>query len=281
MYLTKRSIMLFFCMQPGLMLCNAMADEVVTLSTRPEVTQTFLLMEPEAEPRGVVVMFPGHEGVVKFTEVADGNFEVDNEQGGLTAKPTARNLLRDKGFVVAVLAPPSDQSHGMDTQFRTSKAHAEDVRQVIEYLNERYEQRPYLQGHCRSSYSPPAVVSRLGNDRISGLILSSTRSRGKHGSVLDLKKGAVKVPVLLVHHTDDPCPGTPYSNLDKLTKFYSNGAPTVDVIAVSGGHISKKGSSRCSGGAHGFKGVEQDVSEAIAQWLSKQSFPEKIEKEAW
>jgi len=272
---------IFCCLLLGLIVCNTAADEVVTLNTRPDVTQSFLLVEPEGGVRGVLVMFPGHEGVVKFTKNANGEYEVDNEQGGLTAKPTARNLLRDKGFIVVVLAPPSDRSHGMDTDFRTSKAHAEDVRQVIDYLYERYNQKPYLQGHCRSSYSPPAVVNRLGNDKIAGLILSSTRSRGKHGSVLDLERGAVKVPVLLVHHTDDPCPGTPYSNLSKLKEFYNEGAPEVDVISVSGGHISKQGASPCSGGAHGFAGVEREVSEAIAAWLEKEDFPEKIEKESW
>lgn len=280
MYQLKIPIM-SCCLLLGLIAYEVAADEVVSLNTRADVTQSFLLMEPEEEVRGVVVMFPGHEGVVKFTRIADGEYEVDSEQGGLTANPTARNTLRGKGFVVVVLAPPSDQSHGMDTDFRISKAHAEDVRQVIEYLNERYKQKPYLQGHCRSSYSPPAIINQSGNEKISGMILSSTRSRGKHGSVLDLTKGAVKVPVLLVHHTDDPCPGTPYANLNKLTKFYSQGAPNVDVISVSGGHISKQGVSRCSGGAHGFKGVEREVSEAIAGWLLHENFPEKIEKASW
>ena len=44
------------------------ADEVVTLDTRPGVTQSFLLLEPPGATAGVVVMFPGHEGVARFSE---------------------------------------------------------------------------------------------------------------------------------------------------------------------------------------------------------------------
>jgi len=42
-------------------LAPALAEEVVTLDTRPGVTQSFLLLEPIEEPKGVILMFPGHD----------------------------------------------------------------------------------------------------------------------------------------------------------------------------------------------------------------------------
>jgi len=42
----------------------AVADEVVILETRPGVTQSFLLLEPDGEAEGVILIFPGHWGVV-------------------------------------------------------------------------------------------------------------------------------------------------------------------------------------------------------------------------
>ena len=50
-------------------LAPVLAEEVVTLDTRPGITQSFLLLEPIEEPKGVILMFPGHEGVVKFNKI--------------------------------------------------------------------------------------------------------------------------------------------------------------------------------------------------------------------
>jgi hypothetical protein len=251
------------------------ADEVVRLPTRPGVEQSFLLLEPAGAPKGVVVQFPGHEGVVRFSKAGD-SYEVENEGGGLTAHPRMRERLRAAGFAVALLAPPSDRAGGMGTVFRSSPEHAEDVRRVIAFLHGRYKSKPYLQGHCRSTFSPAAVATRLKNDGISGVILSSTRSTGDHGSVMDYQKGAIGVPVLLVHHTDDPCPGTPYYNVERLKKFYETAAPKVDVIRVSGGDTQVGRQGKCGGGAHAFKGLQGEVAQAIVGWLEHREFPSEI-----
>jgi len=251
----------------------AYADEVVVLDTRPGVTQSFLLLEPKEPPKGVVMLFPADEGIVGFRK--DGNsYEVNREGGGLTAHPIARETLREQGFVVALLAPPSDRSNGMDTRFRSSEQHTQDIRQVIAWLSQRYNRKPYLMGHCRGTYSPASVTTRLKNDGIAGLILSSTRSQGHHGSVTDYKKGVISVPVLLVHHTDDHCPDTPYSNVKRLKSFYDAVSPNVDVISVSGGDTDRRG--RCRGGAHAFNGLQGEVSHAIARWLQRKDFPSHI-----
>lgn len=252
---------------------SAVHEELVTIKTREDVTQTFLLFEPKGKPKGVVVLYPGHEGVVRFTQIGN-KYDVDNEGGGLTANEKSRNILSKKGYVVVVLAPPSDQSYGLDTIFRTSDEHATDTKMVIEYLNKRYNQDVYLQGHCRSSFSPSSIATKLNNKGIKGIILSSTRSEGRHGSVLQLQKNVIKVPILLVHHTEDPCDGTPYSNIQKVKSFYESSSPKVDLISVSGGKGG--GSSGCNGGHHGFKGQQGSVMDAVVDWLDGNKFPSQI-----
>lgn len=254
-------------------------EELVTIRTRAKVTQTFLLIEPAVKPKGVVVLFPGHEGVVRFNKI--GNlYSVENEGGGLTAHEKSRQILSNAGYAVALLAPPSDQKFGMDTDFRFSQSHALDVEKVIEYLNNKYNQDIYLQGHCRSTFSPSAIATQLNNKGIKGIILSSTRSEGKHGSVMDLQQGAIKVPILLVHHTDDPCDGTPYENIHQVKSFYETSAPKVDLITVSGGDGERPANAYgCSGGHHAFKGQQKDVMNAIVEWLNKEQFPRHITDE--
>jgi hypothetical protein len=242
-------------------------EELVTLDTRPGVTQSFLLIEPRGTPKGVVLLYPGHEGVVRFHKVGD-QYSVENEGGGLTAHERIREILSQSGYVTVVLAPPSDHSSGMDTKFRFSDEHAEDARVVIAYLNRRYNHKVYVEGHCRSTFSPPAVIGKLNNEGIAGMILSSTRSEGKQGSVMDLPSSQVKVPVLLVHHVDDPCKGTPFRRLGDVRAFYAKSAPEVAVITVSGGS-NERGSKTygCSGGYHGFKDMRRPVVEGIVEWL--------------
>ena len=252
-------------------------EEVVSLNTRKSITQSFLLVEPSSKPKAVVLLIPGHEGVVRFKKIGK-SYDVYSEGGGLPAHETARFKLSEAGFAVAVIAPPSDRKHGMGTSFRRSKEHATDVGAVVEFLNNRYNQKVNIWGHCRSTFSPPAILAHNGSKGIAGMILTSTRSTGKQGSVLETEGPRVKVPTLLVHHVDDPCDGTPYSNLGKLESFYGESAPDVKVIAVSGGDGDRGASTYgCSGGYHAFKGKRGPVVKAVARWLQQEPVPTKID----
>ncbi len=251
-------------------------EELVTIPTRGKVTQTFLLMEPTTKPKGIVVFYPGHEGVVRFNKIGN-QYAVDNEGGGLPAHEKSRGVMSRSGYVVALLAPPSDHKHGMDTAFRYSKKYAADARKVIEYLNKRYNQKVYLWGHCRSTFSPASITTKLNNENIKGVILSSTRSQGNRGSVMSLPKGAITIPILLVQHVDDPCEGTPAKNVPKLKTFYEAAASNVSVIMVSGGDGARPTyAPGCSGGYHAFRGMRKPVTKAIVKWLNQEEVPQHI-----
>jgi len=255
----------------------AYSDDVVTLDTRPGITQSFLLLEPKDTAKGVVIMLPGHEGEVEFRKTPEGDYEVENHGGGLTAHPAMRETLRKSGFAVAVIAPPSDRTL-LAPRFRKGTEHLEDMRIVIGYLQKRYGNKPYLHGHCLATFSAASVASRLKSDGISGLILSSTRSTGKDGAVTDFERDTVKVPVLLVHHRDDSCPQSPYHNVAHVKAFYQNSAPKVDIITVTGGESRmKKKQQSCQDGFHGIKGVQKDTAQAIVSWLLDKDFPAIVE----
>lgn len=260
-----------------LVLLSAHADSVVKLDTRPGVTQSFLLLEPRGAPMGAVIMFPGHDGEVEFTALPDGGYEVSNVGGGLTAHRAMRETLRRRGFAVAVIAPPSDRRR-LEVDFRKSPEHFEDLRHVVADLRKRYGADPHLQGHCLGTFSAVSVASRLKSDGIAGLILSSTRSTGQDGSVTDFERGAVKVPVLLVHHREDSCPQSPYDNLENVRAFYTASSPRVDIITVTGGESKlKKKQHSCQDGFHGFRGAQKEAAQAIARWLRREEFPALVE----
>lgn len=269
----------FFALAPlGLaVLCPGAAygDDVVTLDTRPGVTQSFLLLEPKGTPKDVVILFPADEGEVGFRKTAEG-YEVENRGGGLTARRPMRETLRRSGFAVAVIAPPSDRAQ-LDPSFRKSAEHAQDIHKVIAYLRERYSGKLYLHGHCLGSLSAASVATRLKNDGISGVILSSTRLSGPAGAVTDFERGAVSVPVLLVQHKEDSCPYSLYNSVERVKAFYQSSAPKVDLITVTGGDAKVAMKQRCKNGFHGFRGVEKDTAQAIASWLLNKEFPSHVE----
>lgn len=262
--------------QPSTAQDEAPAEEVVTLDTRPGVKQSFLLLRPQGEVKGVVLMFPGHEGVVRFVKREDG-YDVENDGGGFTARRATRQTYRRHGLVIAVLAPPSDRVRGMDTEFRSSNEHLNDVRQILGYLTKRFGQKPYLHGHCRGSFSPASVTTKLKNDGIAGMILSSARSTGRRGAVMDYERGVVSVPVLLVQHKEDPCYGTPYSNFNAVKDYYAQSSRKVDVILVSGGNLKVSGRNACSSGPHSYSGLERETAGAIANWMLRNEFATSID----
>lgn len=252
----------------------AAMSEVVNLDTRPGVTQSFLLLEPEGTPKDVVILFPADEGEIGFRMTA-GGFEVENHGGGLTARRPMRDTLRRNGFTVAVFAPPSDRTQ-LAPWFRISAEHAQDVQKVITYLRKRYPGKLFLHGHCLSSLSVASVATRLMGEGISALILSSPRSSGPAGAVTDLKPGVVGVPVLLVQHEEDTCPYTLFDFVDRVKAFYQNSAPKVDVITVTGGEGRVAAKQRCKNGFHAFRGVEKDTAHAIASWMQNKEFPARV-----
>lgn len=257
---------------------NVYADEVITLNTGRGVRQSFLLAEPRDKPQGVVLMFPGDDGVVQFVKGKDG-YRLDHDGAGLTGNKKAIETYRSSGLVAAIVAPPSDKEGGMTVAFRASDEHLTDIRMVIDYLRQKYGQKIYLHGHCLGGHSPASITAKLKNEGIAGLILSSPRSvsvKKQRSALTDYQK-VVSVPVLLIQHKQDSCPGTSHVNLALVQSHYEQSSNKVDSIVVSGGDIQMRRSwFPCKNGAHAFRGLEEEVTGAISNWILGKEFPRQI-----
>jgi hypothetical protein len=75
----------------------------------------------------------------------------------------------------------------------------------------------------------------------------------------------VSVPVLVVHHQQDACRLCPFSETSGLMEKLSN-APRKELIPVSGG--SSRGDPCEAWGHHGYNGVESEVVDRIAAWIT-------------
>ncbi len=248
---------------------GAGAEEIVTVSGRPDATQSYLLLHYPS-PQAVAVLFPGGEGLLKLRAEGD---EIEFQQKGNFLVRT-RTLLRDKQVAVAIVDSPSDQQRaGMDDGFRTGRAHVEDIAAVVKDLKNRFPQaKIFLVGTSRGTLSAAYVGRALGG-AVDGVILTSTVFYGpRRGSGIGLAGfdfAAIKAPLLFVHHRYDSCRACPYGAAEDLGRAYP-------LITVKGGKPAE--SDPCESlAAHGYFGREAETVAAIKNWMLGQAFPKTVD----
>ena len=229
------------------------AVEYVEVSRRAGATQGFLLLHARA-PVGSVILFTGGDGVVllrRGEKMRGGNFLV-----------RMRRQFAEAGFNVAVVDRPSDQANLKN--FRTSAAHALDTKGVIAHLRSVTAGPVWLIGTSNGTVSAASVAARLSSGGPDGIVLTSTVTQGTT-SVYGAHLGAIRGPVLIVHHRSDACHASTLSGAEVLAEKLKAHA-SVDVQTFTGGLPPESG--ECDPFApHGYFGIEATVVAAIADWM--------------
>ncbi len=244
--------------------------ENVSVDTRPGLQVNYLLGQPkDAGERPVFLLFNGGEGAGTYELLNDGTINLSVSFLARTAP-----LFVTNGASVAIMQPPSDRRRGgMSCGFRASEDHLQDIGKVIESLAHRGFQRIFLTGHSNGTFSAAFAGSKIENDRIKGVVLLSSVSvlwQCYIGPYIS----TIKYPVLMVHHRDDGCHVTPFSNAKKL---FSTLPPKAAFVEVRGG-ADPRGDACRSLHRHAFVGMEKEVIEAITDWAGNRKVPEIIGK---
>lgn len=244
------------------------AEEIVTVSGRKGETQSYLLMHNAPPPKAVAVLFPGGEGLMRL-----------HSEGGSVKFFQGRNFLvrtrgmfRDAEIAVAIVDSPSDQQRaGMDDGFRTGRAHVEDIAAVVKDLRARFPgAKIFLIGTSRGTLSA-AYVSRSLGAGVDGVILTSSVFYGGRSGIglSGFDFGAIKAPLLFVHHVHDACRSCPYRDAESLSRSFP-------LISVSGGKPAE--SDPCEPlAAHGYFGKEQQTVKAMKDWMLGRPFPKTVD----
>jgi pimeloyl-ACP methyl ester carboxylesterase len=245
---------------------DAFEEELIIIPTRPKVTQPFLFIRPADPPVASIILFAGGHGRLELSAEGlgwgQGNFLVRN-----------RGRFAQQGFLVAVVDAPSDRPQGL-WNFRTSAAHAEDIKQVIAKLKRIADTPVWLIGTSMGTVSAANATARLKEGGPDGLVLTSTvtkESRQVGETVNAVRLQDIRVPTLVVHHKKDDCVITPYELAVALTRSLTH-APKKELLAFSGGDLSV--SDPCEPKSyHGFMGLDAEVVTAIASWIKAASPP--------
>ena len=248
------------------------ANELVRLKVRGDVTQPYYLQDGgETKPAYAFILMPGGNGVARYREQADGK--------AIATSPLANNFLirsaesfAGDGFVAAVMDAPSDLWGALSFEFRSGPQHAGDIAAVADDLRKRYPGvKVILVGTSNGTISAAYGGRALGN-KLDGVVLTSSVFRTTWSSIRlnGFAFREIASPLLFVHHAEDGCNLTPYSDARLVTGF--------PLITVKGGGIGILGGNPCEAiSHHGFLGREKDVAAAIRNWAAGKPYPETIE----
>lgn len=260
----SRFLLLVACCLPPCVL----AQEIVTVPTRPGVTQSFFLADMGGKaPQAAALLFIGGGGWIRM-RMEDGKPRF----GAQNFLPRSRAEFIRNGILPVIVDTPSDhqQAAGISDAFRESAAHVTDVRAVLAEVKRRYPGLPaFVVGTSRSTLSA-AHLGRALEGEIAGTVLSATLFFiGKRPVLAGYDFEAIKVPLLFVHHREDACESTPYRGAERL-------AGRFPLVSVKGGKPPESGP--CDPfAAHGFFGKEAETVDAIAAWMLGKPYRREID----
>lgn len=246
----------------------AQAQEIVSLPTRPGVTQSFFVANMGGrQAEAIALLFIGGGGYIRL-RMEDGQPRF----GAQNFLPRSRLEFIRNGILPVIMENPSDQQghHGMNDAFRGSAQHATDVRAVVAEMKRRHPGLPVFLATTSRSTISGAYLGRALGDEVAGVVLSSTLFYAGQRSVLaGFDFSTLKVPLLLVHHREDGCASTPYTEASRLGGKFP-------LVSVKGGKPPE--SNACEPFApHGFYGREAETVDAIAAWMLKRPYRKEID----
>ena len=250
------------------------AEEIVTVATRPAVSQSYLLANVPADPQAIALLFPGGNGFFRL-RVEAGQVKYDSDNFLVRS----REEFVKRNVVAAIIEAASDSqtSAGMSDETRLGNEHATDIVAVIAALSKRFPAIPvYLIGTSRGTVSATSIGAKSATG-ISGVVLTATVFRKNQPGRADKRTSpglsgfdfaTIKVPLLLVHHVNDQCYVTLYADAARLAGKYP-------LISVSGGRTAE--SDPCEAlTPHGFYGKESETIEQIVNWMLKKPFQPEV-----
>lgn len=232
------------------------ADTLVTVPTRPGVTVSYWHM-PRDNASATLVLLPGGAGSIGYRgggQPQSGNFLV-----------RSRELFAAQGFNVAVVGRPSDVAD-MDTGFRASATHVEDLARVIDDLRARSATPIWLVGTSRGTVSAAAAAIALGPERMAGVVLTSSITAYKlRGAVPTQALDRVRVPVLVLHHERDACASCAPHEVPLILKGLTR-SPVKKLAWVSEGG-PPRGDPCEAFHWHGYVGAEAQAVDTITRFV--------------
>lgn len=241
---------------------HAQSTRTIDIPTRPGVTQRFLVITPD-KSRAAVILFAGGDG--GLTLEADGR--ISKLAGNFLVR--TRQEFADLGLTTVIIDAPSDrQSPPYLSGSRQTAEHVTDVKAVIAWLRAQARIPVWLIGTSRGTQSAGYIATQLpvADGGPDGIVLTASVVRDPRSrAVPEMALDRVRIPVLVAHHRKDSCRICLYADVPLLMERLT-ATPRKEFMTFDGG-ISV--GDPCEARAyHGFNGIEGEVIERIAAWIT-------------
>ena len=215
-----------------------------------------------------IALFPGNPGILRARE---SNGEIRHAMVGNFLIRSRRHWLGEDILVLSVDAP-SDKWEGFAQAFRETDRYGQDVAALLREAGRRFQIEDWtLVGTSEGSVSA-FHAARMHPELAQRVILTASLFRPNRNG--DGMSGAdftqLKRPLLWVHHADDPCPVTSYSDAVAFSK--RSNAPLVTVRGGGPGH----GPACQAQTTHGFVGIERATVLAMRSWVKTGKVPRDV-----
>lgn len=241
----------------------AQTAHVLEVTARPGVKVRMLVETPAGEPKATLVLMMGGNGQLGI--YPNGSLQRD---GHFLAR--VRSQLTAQGHVIALVDTPSDRRE-LAGDFRDSAEHAADLGAVIAHLRKAYARPVWVVGHSRGTHSAVTAALRLtGEAAPDGIVLAAAildSSRFGASTSKPLQESALeslRVPVLVLHHTQDACTVSPAAKLPELKAKLP--AASSRIITYDGG--TSRGALCDVQAFHSFSGIENQVVDDLAAFVA-------------
>lgn len=215
-----------------------------------------------------IAIFPGYPGILRLRE--EEGRPVFNLGGNFLVR-SRRHWLDDETLVLVVDAP-SDTWGTFSQLFRETPRYGADVAALLAEVGRRHPVGEWtFVGTSEGSVSA-FHAARMNPELAKRVILTASVFRwGKNGPGLsDVSFDQLKMPLLWVHHADDPCNFTRYRDAREFAQ--KSGAP---LLTVRGGE-GTRGDACEAFTAHGFVGMEKETVTTMRQWVKTGQVPAEI-----
>ena len=150
----------------------------------------------------------------------------------------------------------SDAERELNPQLAVSSFLA-DLYQIVEYVRDKYRLPLCLAGHCSSAVLTSMFAERYP-EFVSSLVLLSPFRSDQCKTYISNK---ITMPTLITQHRDDRCEHTTPVTANAVLSECANGR----YVELSGG--TDQGHKYFSIGYHGYRGIEDQLSTAIAAFI--------------
>ena len=234
---------------------SVVSEEYKTISTREDVTISFIKNTPSNGIRAAAILFAGGDG--------DIGIDVENKTvGSDNFLVRGRSLFSKNGFLTLTPDLPSDmdgvKNDRGNTDYRT------DISFLVKQIRKQMSKPIWLVGTSRGSITLSYHAAAL---EIQGVALTATVTSGNHDTVFGGYLEKIKVPALIVHHENDLCVSSPAEGVKEIMGALIH-SPKKKLLLFREGESG--GSNDCGPILpHGFLGIENKVIGTMSDWMFK------------